>query len=235
MNSVMDDNRILTLANGDRIRLLKHCAMLFEVFDLQYASPATISRCGMVFVDAKNLGYAPYWERWVNVKQAKYNETMGESFRELYIKYVPACIDRIFEGQTGGEELEQPLNMITPRTNLNLIEQLTRLIDSQLPEPDQNPPEEFDRLEKFFIFCLMWSLGGCLLEPDRDIFSEFVKNLSGVILPNNTLYDEFFDIKKDSMMKWDAMVTEYVPPVSKKFAQILVPTVDTVRYSWLLE
>jgi dynein heavy chain len=65
MNSVMDDNRILTLANGDRIRLLKHCAMLFEVFDLQYASPATISRCGMVFVDPKNLGYAPFFERWV--------------------------------------------------------------------------------------------------------------------------------------------------------------------------
>ena len=34
MNSVMDDNKILTLSNGDRIRLLKHCLMLFEVYDL---------------------------------------------------------------------------------------------------------------------------------------------------------------------------------------------------------
>jgi len=32
MNSVMDDNRLLTLANGERIRLQRHCALLFEVY-----------------------------------------------------------------------------------------------------------------------------------------------------------------------------------------------------------
>jgi dynein heavy chain len=90
-------------------------------------------------------------------------------------------------------------------------------------------------LEKFFIFCLMWSLGGCLLEDDREVFSEFVRNLSGLILSNNSLYDDFWDIKKNSMKKWKDMVPEYEPPVSKKFSHILVPTVDTVRYSWLLE
>lgn len=57
MNSVMDDNRLLTLPNGERIRLQSHCKLLIEVFDLQYASPATISRCGMTFMDPKNLGY----------------------------------------------------------------------------------------------------------------------------------------------------------------------------------
>jgi len=51
MNSVMDDNKVLTLINGDFIPLEDFSKILFEVFDLQYASPATISRCGMVYVD----------------------------------------------------------------------------------------------------------------------------------------------------------------------------------------
>lgn len=66
MNSVMDDNKLLTLPNGERIRLQDHCKLLFEVFDLQYASPATISRCGMVYVDSRNLGYEPYVFSWLS-------------------------------------------------------------------------------------------------------------------------------------------------------------------------
>jgi len=122
MNSVMDDNRILTLANGDRIRLQKFCAMLFEVDDLQYASPATISRCGMVYVDPKNLGYAPFYERWLVGKLKQFSEMMYEALKELYLKYVPVCIDRIFEGITGGDEIVEKLEFITPRTNLNLVQ-----------------------------------------------------------------------------------------------------------------
>jgi dynein heavy chain len=48
MNSVMDDNKLLTLPNGERIRLQPHVKLLFEVADLQYASPATISRCDLL-------------------------------------------------------------------------------------------------------------------------------------------------------------------------------------------
>ena len=232
MNSVMDDNRILTLANGDRIRLLKHCAMLFEVFDLQYASPATISRCGMVFVDAKNLGYAPFYERWTNQKKNKYGEIMAESLKELYTKYVYQCVERIFEGNDGSEELQPPMQFITPRTNLNLVQQLCTLIDSMLP--DQEAPEEFDQLEKFFIFCLVWSFGGSLVEEDREKFSEFLKNTSQLVMPSSSLYDNFFNIENLTFARWDEKVPAYEAPHDKKFSSILVPTVDTVRYAWLL-
>jgi dynein heavy chain len=233
MNSVMDDNRILTLANGDRIRLLKHCSMLFEVFDLQYASPATISRCGMVYVDPKNLGYQPFYERWVKTKTKMYGETIGDNLRDLYAKYIEACIERIFEGNTG-EELVEPFKFITPRTTLNVIQQLCDLVDSMMPAPDQNPNDEFDKMDKFYIFCIIWSLGGCLVVDDREKFNQFVVGLAQQVLPQNSLYDNYFDIGKMGFMKWDDLVPIYEAPADRKFGSILVPTVDTVKYAWLL-
>ncbi len=95
MNSVMDDNRLLTLANSERIRLQNHCAMLFEVGDLQYASPATVSRCGMVFVDPKNLKFRPYWEKWAN-KMEKREEK--ECLKKMFDKYAEVLLELILEG-----------------------------------------------------------------------------------------------------------------------------------------
>ncbi len=42
--------------------------MLFEVMDLAVASPATVSRCGMVYLTPDNLGWYPYVETWVEEK-----------------------------------------------------------------------------------------------------------------------------------------------------------------------
>mmetsp|Transcript_34548 Transcript_34548/g.103510 ORF Transcript_34548/g.103510 Transcript_34548/m.103510 type:complete len:2592 (+) Transcript_34548:5875-13650(+) len=50
MNSVMDDNRLLTLASNERIRLLGHMRMIFEIRDLAFASPATVTRAGILFI-----------------------------------------------------------------------------------------------------------------------------------------------------------------------------------------
>ncbi|CAK9439094.1 uncharacterized protein LODBEIA_P33180 [Lodderomyces beijingensis] len=51
LNSVLDDNRILTLPNGERLHLPANVRLVFETTSLDSATLATISRCGMVWFD----------------------------------------------------------------------------------------------------------------------------------------------------------------------------------------
>uniref|UniRef100_A0A3Q3E3F5 Dynein axonemal heavy chain 10 n=1 Tax=Labrus bergylta TaxID=56723 RepID=A0A3Q3E3F5_9LABR len=108
MNSVMDDNRLLTLANGERIRLQNHCALLFEVsLNFQYASPATVSRCGMVFVDPKNLRFSPYWQRWV-IDRPGGCTVLDEFFMRWWcIQVTQLCLtlDALLEGEPSSADV----------------------------------------------------------------------------------------------------------------------------------
>ena len=86
------------------------------------------------------------------------------------------------------------------------------------------------------MFALTWSLGGALMEEEREKFSEFLKNLSQVVpLPPTSLYENYFNMENRNFENWDRKVPLYQPPPDRKFGSILVPTVDTVRYAWLLK
>jgi dynein heavy chain len=50
MNSVMDDNKLLTLASNERITLKASMKLIFEIRDLKFATPATVSRAGILYI-----------------------------------------------------------------------------------------------------------------------------------------------------------------------------------------
>ncbi|XP_040439457.1 dynein heavy chain 10, axonemal [Falco naumanni] len=242
MNSVMDDNKLLTLANGERIRLQSHCALLFEVGDLQYASPATVSRCGMVFVDPKNLKYKPYWQKWI---QERRNEQERTELNRLFQKYVPYLTDMIVEGIVDGRHGER-LKTIVPQTDLNMVVQLTVMLEALVVVQPDDP----DVLECFFLEALYSSLGAALVDAGRIKFDENVKRISCMStvhddnilakpgeLPGQlpTLYDFHFDGFQKKWVPWMKLVPEYIHNPQVKFLDILVPTVDTTRTTWLLE
>lgn len=82
MNSVMDDNKVLTLINSDRITMPEQVSLLFEVGDLSVASPATVSRCGMVYNDYKDWGWEPYVKSWIERQERR-----GPEYQELVINF----------------------------------------------------------------------------------------------------------------------------------------------------
>ena len=70
MNSLLDDNKVLTLLDGNRINLKSNVKIMFEVDELSQASPATVSRCGMLYVDVKEITWKSIFTKWILEKDA---------------------------------------------------------------------------------------------------------------------------------------------------------------------
>ena len=66
LNSVLDDNHLLTLPTGERISFQNNVNFIFETSDLQYASPATVSRMGMIFLNNEDVLIKSLIKRWVS-------------------------------------------------------------------------------------------------------------------------------------------------------------------------
>ena len=274
MNSVMDDNKLLTLPNGERIRLEDHCKLIFEVADLQYASPATVSRCGMVYVDPKNLGYMPYYSRWVRGRCGA-DDKMQELLTLLYDKYITSCIELVLDGLVEGKAVKGgACTTLIPVTRLAMVKQFCALFSALLPVEagreapaalpavagadaageeapaesasslnKNDPRRDPDVIESVYLFCLVWCIGGALTSDSRLRFDAHVKSLSKrpcvavaskSHLPEDSLYDFQFnlDAAPPRWMKWEPLA--YQPSVPFEFSKVLVPTLDTTRYTALL-
>lgn len=214
-----------------------------QVFDLQFASPATISRCGMVYVDSRNLGYRPYIWTWLNTRQ---KASEADMLRGLFEKYAVPCVDWVVEGIDGDDLVRKP-KLTIPLTNLNMITQLCNLLDATIEDHPRMADAQI--MEAVFIFCLVWSTGSAIVQrpdtPDRDRFDQFLKRLANMSmvdgervaatqLPAKSLYEYCFDTHEGTWRAWKSYVNPYVPPADGAFAKIIVPTVDVVRTTWLL-
>ncbi|KAG8346214.1 putative Dynein heavy chain N terminal region 2 domain1 [Trypanosoma vivax] len=238
MNTVMDDNKMLTLVSNERIPLTDSMRMIFEVSHLRNASPATVSRAGVVFINESDLGWGPFKDKWI----ASRDRREGTIFDSLFDKYVPFVF----------EFWKRSMKPIVSIMDINVVQSICFILEGifgQMPQEEfSKNPNVFDVCEKYFVFAVIWAFGGPLPGSDGRVdqrlnFSnQWKKEFPNMkISDTGSVFDYYIDKKKDEngvyqyeWKPWSELVQPYIPDPDKQLSSVTVQTADGVRMSHLM-
>ncbi|KAJ3267030.1 Dynein heavy chain 6, axonemal [Chytriomyces hyalinus] len=237
MNTVLDDNKLLTLINGERIKMNNTMHMLFEVMDLAVASPATVSRCGMVYMDPASLGWGPYVQSWIRKLPEGVSSELKEHIHFLITEYV----------EKGLRFVRKNCTEFIPSVNINLVASLCNLLSTFIAKDKEidvggDISETKPLFNHIFMFCYAWSIGGNLADGNQEKFDTFLRDmldnypLAEFSMPSsNSIFSHYVDIKNKTFGVWEDLVPAFTYSREMPYFQMIVPTPDTVKYSFLLE
>ena len=234
LNSVLDDNKTLTLANGDRIPMATDCKIVFEPHNVDNASPATVSRNGMVYMSSSGLDWDPILHSWLLKKTTDKKITQQES--EILLS--------LFEGSFIDTYNYVSVMLVAKMELLqcNYIVQTCTILEGLLLGKEEGVSLSRDHLEHFYIFAIMWSIGAILELEDRSKMEQWLRQKKPDLdLPpcdtesGDTIF-EFVPGDKGKWQHWKTRVEEYVYPKDSvpPYNTILVPNVDNVRTDFLI-
>ncbi|XP_053575482.1 dynein axonemal heavy chain 2 [Bombina bombina] len=225
MNSVMDDNKVLTLINGERIAMPEQVSLLFEVSDLAVASPATVSRCGMVYTDYTSLGWRPCVQSWLE----KRTKAEAETLQRMFDKY----IEKVMQFRKSNcKELVPQEETCGVISLCKLYEALATADNGVNPSDSEN----YNRMiELWFVFSLIWSVCASVDEDGRRKIDNFLREIEGSFPNKDTVYEYYVDPKTKNWASFeDKLPKGWRITPNTPFYKIMVPTVDTVRYQFII-
>ncbi|CAH2055605.1 unnamed protein product, partial [Iphiclides podalirius] len=252
VDAVLDDNKKLCLSSGEIMKLTERQRMIFEVADLAVASPATVSRCGMVYLDAKVVGLQPLVNAWLKSNLP----SIGDSIRKL----LPVLIETYLYPSL--RLLRESLTELVPSIDSALVLKFLELLDYRLRPltgKDDRPPPAAPFLALmpklapcWVVWSVIWSVGATCDHNSRVTFSQYMRQVmieAGMkpLFPaegrvyDYTLHDGGFTDPTDDgepaspyWYSWMANVEEYEVDPERPFSDIEVPTMDNVRSAALL-
>ena len=236
MNTVMDDNKMLTLVSNERIPLSAAMRMVFEINSLANATPATVSRAGILFINETDIGWRPFVDTWL-LKRS--DDTMRTHLASLFDKYIESVSEGMRKMKTA-----IPIMLISQVTTVcRLMEGYLDSIGKELKHPIA------EILENYFFISVAWAFGGGLVIEARRAFSDLLVATAGssVKLPkpaegesdDKLVFDFFFSSETEEFTLWSTRVPKYAPmpvgsgPGEVPFSSIVVSTVDSVRLTEL--
>lgn len=234
MNSVMDDNKMLTLASNERIPLKPHMRLIFEIRDLRFATPATVSRAGILYISTDDgTQWVSLIESWL--LKLETTEANKGKLRNCFETYVKATL----------KWLALTVSKVVTLQDMNSVQTLLFMLDGTLtPEVLNN--EAADAIEKAFVFCMIWAMGSPLTVTDdgtdnRKLYSDWWRaEWRNVKLPTQyTIFDYWYDPVNNTFEQWqkspflspDMMEYDSTTPM----ASVTVPTPETCSVTFWMK
>uniref|UniRef100_A0AAY4DT71 Dynein heavy chain 11, axonemal n=1 Tax=Denticeps clupeoides TaxID=299321 RepID=A0AAY4DT71_9TELE len=228
LNTVMDDNKVLTLASNERISLTSSMRLVFEISHLRAATPATVSRAGIIYVNPQDLGWSSYVTSWIDTRQA---QSERANLTILFDKYVPYCL----------EQVRCNLKTITAIPENSMVQTLCSLLDCLLTEantPSDSPRELY---EIYFVFACVWAFGGALFQDHlidyRTEFSRWwTKEMRAVKFPSQgTVFDYYIDPETKKFTPWGEQISQFELEPDIPLQTVLVHTAETICLTYFMD
>ncbi|XP_053567991.1 uncharacterized protein LOC128657631 [Bombina bombina] len=222
-NSVLGTEKVLQLRNGDRLEFPKHMRLLFETTDLQLASPATLTKAGVLYIESEALGWRPLAKVWLDGRNQQENAVLSKAFYKT--------LDPIFN------LILHDIRPLVPVTEVGLFHTCTSLLTVMLNDKAQSIGGQL-HIERLFIFCLIWSMGALIEMTERRKFSELLKVYTSV-LPDDEQEISVFDYYLDESGEWDTWQSR-LPEMTyigstDMMGEVFVETQDTMIVRTFLE
>ncbi|KAK0087408.1 hypothetical protein PV325_001063 [Microctonus aethiopoides] len=227
LNTVMDDNKVLTLASNERIALTKHMRLLFEISNLRTATPATVSRAGILYINSQDLGWNPFIASWIETR----DHTERANLIILFDKYLPSLL----------EASKTKFKKITPIPEICHLEMLCNLLDCFLTSENVPPDCPKEWYELYFAFACIWAFGSTMFKDQlidwRKEFSRWWLNeFKTIKFPSNdSIFNYHIDNNTKKLLPWNEAVGKFELDMDIPLQSTLVATGETTCLRFFLD
>jgi dynein heavy chain len=173
LNTLLDDNKRLCLVSGQIIDMTPQMRQLFETRDLANASPATVSRCGMVYyADKPTLYWRLHLESWLKNLPSSYNLDDVLMLSNLFESAVGPLLSFV-KTKCTTYAVAQELSLV--QSFMFLLRTMLYARENAAYAESLAVCDRANELESAFLFACIWSIGGVVDQKGRELFNEFFR------------------------------------------------------------